>query len=1257
MKGRILSIFCIGASLGLAACGGDTGQDCGEGTVAQGDQCVPEGAVIECGAGTTLQDGACVADVDIVECGDGTTLTDGVCVPDGGGLNCGPGTSEVAGECVPDSTLACADGTTEVDGECVADAACGPDTELVDGECVSLIGCGEGTVLVDGECALIDPFDGIESEAPEPNDPAFFEDANIGMVTLGAEGETVLVTGNIDAPTQIGEEEEAFLAADFDVVVFEGTAGTRINLEATAIGASGVAVALVYIADEGDDKGFIRIAFPFGSRNAWRQAVLPYDGNYMIRVGTPTDTATFFNFITQGALNFGGLAGEPEGADDFTWILGLTHMAPAAPETFVGNATFMFDGDDVRESPQALVEADAGTIVQLGLEVGPGTLGAFLTHNSDYGDVLQLPGLVVVPDGGLHITVDSFAERTNDPSFSLTAVQQVQVPQGELPSGDTTVDGTLVGNSTQFISFSVAAPSVVSFAGGPAEDADANLGMYLTTGDLTETFAGSFDDLFGLPSNEESFAAFLQPGDYQLIILHESLDEDNGDHEFTITINVQGVTTLGSLAAEGELTASDDTLAEGGAATYFAVTTESLGLFAANAAPEENLDVALRVFSGNFLAAREFVLADVDANFGFEGEEEDAELPLGAGVVLVGLWNSGLTAEADFGVDLTVGLTGIETEVEPNDTSADANVITLDGDVLVAGRLDADVDTTADWFRFSVEGISEVFLAAGPVGNDGAQGIRLSVFAAADPNTPIAIAETFLDFFSGQEINPELALVLDAGSYFAVVEQIDGDATGDYLLSLSLGEVLDCRPGAAVCDGDDLEICIDGFDLEVVTCDTSCNEVGGAYGCGLVSETEPNDEEAQNLGAELHAEVSGNFLDGDDVDLYSFTLEGAARVTARTAFSVAPGADTVITLIDADENTIDSNDDFDGLFSQVEAILDAGTYTVIVESFGQGTGNYRLVVDIEPARCEGDEAACGDGGVVACNGFDYEVIEECGFGCEVGDDGPFCTEPEFTFESEPNNGFGDNGLTYNSVDLPYTGFGTIDTFDDQDFYFVELADGFGAYEVTFETLEGGDNNPDTYIFICSLEDYFTDGVCDFSNRLAYNDDGNPDFYSRIETELDPGAYFFIVDAFGTGEYVVNIEAQVPGLTVFDETEPNNDSDDAELAGYPALITGAISPGDDEDWFQLEIDSPGTVLSFTTSRVDGGVDTQMWLCSDADPGNCAYEAGNLDSDDDSAGSLQSTITWEFDEVATYYIAVRSFGTGQGGYLLTVLDVTD
>jgi hypothetical protein len=121
----------IAIALALAAGGGCadiglSGDTCGDGTCAAGEDCLTCAADCPCGAGTACTDGHCEA-----ACGDGVCLDPyedcDECPAD---CTCGPGT--------------CGDGTCdwfEDCGGCVADCACGADATCVESSCEPIT-CG-----------------------------------------------------------------------------------------------------------------------------------------------------------------------------------------------------------------------------------------------------------------------------------------------------------------------------------------------------------------------------------------------------------------------------------------------------------------------------------------------------------------------------------------------------------------------------------------------------------------------------------------------------------------------------------------------------------------------------------------------------------------------------------------------------------------------------------------------------------------------------------------------------------------------------------------------------------------------------------------------------------------------------------------------------------------------------------------------------------------------------------------------------------
>jgi hypothetical protein len=89
-------------------------------------------------------------------CGDGTRNDDGVCVAD---VDCGAGTVAVGNECVPDGSVICEQGTVydQQLGACVpSEDVCGEGTVFLDGECVA-----EDAALTADHTEAAEPNDGL----------------------------------------------------------------------------------------------------------------------------------------------------------------------------------------------------------------------------------------------------------------------------------------------------------------------------------------------------------------------------------------------------------------------------------------------------------------------------------------------------------------------------------------------------------------------------------------------------------------------------------------------------------------------------------------------------------------------------------------------------------------------------------------------------------------------------------------------------------------------------------------------------------------------------------------------------------------------------------------------------------------------------------------------------------------------------------------------------------------------------------------
>ena len=269
----------------------------------------------------------------------------------------------------------------------------------------------------------------------------------------------------------------------------------------------------------------------------------------------------------------------------------------------------------------------------------------------------------------------------------------------------------------------------------------------------------------------------------------------------------------------------------------------------------------------------------------------------------------------------------------------------------------------------------------------------------------------------------------------------------------------------------------------------------------------------------LPSETAGVIDSGDDADWFRFEVPATGEATAETT----GGLDTVGALYGADGTRLAFNDDSAGSLNfRIQRQLDAGTYYVEVESFGNNTGSYALRL-----------------------------------GFEASDDGATADD------------HGDTLSTATSVALPSETAGVIDPGNDADWFRFEVA---ASGEATAETTGGLDT-------VGAL--YGADGT-----RLAFNDDSGTGVNFRIQRQLDPGAYYVEVESFGngTGSYALRLgfEASDDGATADDHGDSIREPTSVAL---PSETAGVINPGDDTDWFRFEAAASGEVAMETTGGLN------------------------------------------------------------------------
>lgn len=261
---------------------------CGEGTVLEGGECVPEDRD-ECDEDEVLTpEGEC-EDPDQFACDDGTTYDRGLgeCVSETE-IGCGEGTVEVDGECVLDDPLVCGEGTVLYDGECVVTdevcgdgtsfddenidcqvdpSACGPGAEydLADGECVDhnlVESCGDGTREIDGRC--------VSNET--------YADELAGQADVSHGDDSAIVASTADKVVFEGTLDDE-LSHQFDVDGLEGQ-WLEITLYSRGVPSPGLSL------EKGDSADWSREVEAGTATTPERTVLLPADGDYELTVET-----------------------------------------------------------------------------------------------------------------------------------------------------------------------------------------------------------------------------------------------------------------------------------------------------------------------------------------------------------------------------------------------------------------------------------------------------------------------------------------------------------------------------------------------------------------------------------------------------------------------------------------------------------------------------------------------------------------------------------------------------------------------------------------------------------------------------------------------------------------------------------------------------------------------------------------------------------------------------------------------------------
>jgi hypothetical protein len=1201
-----------------------------------GEEAAPAQDTVECGEGTQEQDGQCVAVEDsnnaqtTLTCGPGTRLEGERCVPDNPRV-CAVGTVDNgAGQCVPATEdTRCGVGTTLRAGQCVPIADLCPQGQAwVAGACAPLDQlCASGTLWVDGVCRPVDPLDEVAQEEPaEPNDPRYGGEA--GSLPPLEFGVPARVKGVISAPQDA--DGDGLADPDLDVFGFEGEAGQRVRVEATAVGAPDVAFEL---ALEDDARPFGRLALPYAGRNAHREFVLPRDGRYTIRVGTTVS-------VIPAPLPI-----EANGDESFSWILTVERITNPEP-TVADQFPFELEGsfDELR---QVELRGDEGTILALELRNLANNAPVLMVGEAGDLDRLNNPGFVTLGSGPSVATLDQVLNAYIDDRYVFTVSAPASVGLGEAQAGRNLAQGLEVqGERPSFARFTVSEPLVVTLEAEPV-DLDADPRFVLLGPDRREIGGAA-----GAVGPERLQVLLEEPGEYTMLVYDELAAPSA--QTVQVVVRGQGVGDFGPLAlnAPARSLVQPD-LSRPGQFAWFLVETERLGSLLLEATcADQRVGLSLHLLRPPILSVNGSFDPLLVVEGGAAGEPATLDRPFLPNRVVVAVGYEGQDAVGGpQPVTLEAALLNshpVALDAEPNEVVADAVELgTLDerptfgqGDLLDVGG-----GTTLDLFRFTVAetalvGFESSFLD--PI--TGALGTVLEVWD---------LSGRVLADDGGQEFYGALQVGLAPGDYLLAVRGPGDQPTGGYYVAGRVLGALTCAPGASACVDGQIEVCdARGAGVQRFECvDGAC--VDGPLGaeCAPVASGEPDDsaEEAFDVGEVGQARVValGQIDPEADEDWYRFEVEGGLVTLGTLPDPANPEAvtDTALSLYDeAGELLAFDDNGGPGAWSLIaQTPLGAGTYLAQVRGaeFTGALGPYRLFIERVAYVCEPGAVRCMDGAVEVCDqGLAFVVQEACPETCRDDAQGARCISV-----GEPNN----TPALAAPLDLPARFEVALDTALDQDWYAFSTDT---PIEIWAETLPVEGVVANTRVFLCAAASADT---CSYgAGDLARHDDvqAPSNRASKLEHFLAvPGDYFVVVESADgrTGPY---------GLHLREAGEPNESAAQARLVSSPATIPARIAPTRDVDWYRVDL-AQAQRLVFSTAALDGleAIDLQVWLCDAAGAATCAYGNGDLARDDNSGRGLYARLAYAFPGPGTWYLGVRSFQGARGGYTLGVTPDTE
>ena len=166
------------------------------------------------------------------------------------------------------------------------------------------------------------------------------------------------------------------------------------------------------------------------------------------------------------------------------------------------------------------------------------------------------------------------------------------------------------------------------------------------------------------------------------------------------------------------------------------------------------------------------------------------------------------------------------------------------------------------------------------------------------------------------------------------------------------------------------------------------------------------------------------------------------------------------------------------------------------------------------------------------------------------------------------------------------------------------------------------------------------------NELAADDNSGAGMNFDVSYNItSAGTYYVRVEGSGIGTYRLAVTS-MPG-------DHGNNRDSATQISFGTQITGSINPGNDEDWFSVEVTSeqlPGMGILVLKASITNSAETIGYIYDSS--GNQLVRNDNWDQ-----GIADYDVSYDIASAGTYYIRVRSFYRDTRMYSLTVTSRAD